>query len=135
MSIPDNNFINNVINEFVSGNKEKALKKLHKYIKKNDGDLQAKYNYAYMQHQVGNIKKAIQCYTEVAELSKTQWKSRQNLALIYLYNFFRAFSLLPLTNSLITLFIKLLSGMLITYSALRPSICKRNNKYLSALTK
>jgi len=84
MSIPDNNFINNVINEFVSGNKEKALKKLHKHIKKNDGDVLAKYNYAYMQHQVGNIKTAIQCYTEVAELSKTQWKSRQNLALIYL---------------------------------------------------
>jgi len=42
MSIPDNNFINNVINEFVSGNKEKALKKLHKHIKKNDGDVQAK---------------------------------------------------------------------------------------------
>ena len=84
MSIPDNNFINNVINEFVSGNKEKALNKLHKHIKKNDGDVLAKYNYAYMQHQVGNIKTAIQCYTEVAELSKTQWKSRQNLALIYL---------------------------------------------------
>ena len=84
MNIPDNNFINNVINEFVSGNKEKALKKLHKHIKKNDGDVLAKYNYAYMQHQVGNIKTAIQYYTEVAELSKTQWKSRQNLALIYL---------------------------------------------------
>ena len=46
--------------------------------------MQAKYNYAYMQHQLGNIKIAIQYYTEVAELNKTQWKSRQNLAIIYL---------------------------------------------------
>ena len=82
MIISDYNFINNVINEFVSGNKEKALKKLHKHIKKNDGDVQAKYNYAYMHHQLGNIKTAIQCYTEVAELSKDQRKSRQNIALI-----------------------------------------------------
>ena len=34
MSIPDNNFINNVINEFVSGNKEKALKKITQAYKK-----------------------------------------------------------------------------------------------------
>ncbi|SVA40746.1 uncharacterized protein METZ01_LOCUS93600 [marine metagenome] len=84
MNIPVNNFINNVINEFVNGNKEKALKKLHKHIKKNDGDVLAKYNYAYMHHQLGNIKTAIQYYTEVAKLSNNQWKSRQNLALIYL---------------------------------------------------
>ena len=84
MSIPDNDFTNNIINEFINGDKEKALKKLYKYIKNNDGDVQAKYNYAYMHHQIGNIKTAIQCYTEVAELSKNQWKSRQNLALIYL---------------------------------------------------
>jgi len=84
MSIPDNNFTNNIINEFVSGNKEKALKKLYKYIKKNEGDVQAKYNYAYMHHQLGNIGKAIKYYTEVAELNNNQWKSRQNLALIYL---------------------------------------------------
>ena len=78
MNSQDSNFINNIINEFVSGNKEKALKKLHKHIKKNDGDVQAKYNYAYMHHQLGNIKTAIQYYIEVAKLSKTQWKNRQN---------------------------------------------------------
>lgn len=84
MNIPVNNFINKIINEFINGDKEKALKRLYKHIKKNHDDVQAKYNYAYMQHQLGNIKTAIQYYTEVTQLSKAQWKSRQNLALIYL---------------------------------------------------
>lgn len=72
------------INEFINADKNKAIKKLSKYIKKNKSDYVAKYNLGYMLDQISDTDNAIKYYLEVSKNKIDHWQSRLNLSIIYI---------------------------------------------------
>ncbi len=84
MSTKNQNTVNVIINQFINGEKKSAIDKLQQYIKNNDDDLNAKYNFGYMHQQIKNYDEAIKWYLEVIKKNKLDWKSKKNLSEIYL---------------------------------------------------
>ena len=78
------NIVDKAINEFINADKNKAIKKLSKYIKKNNSDYVAKYNLGYMLDQISDTDNAIKYYLEVSKNKIDHWQSRLNLSIIYI---------------------------------------------------
>ena len=78
------NFIIKILNEFQSGNKPKAFRKLKNYLTDNPSDDIARFNFAIMCTETNKIDLAIENYKQVIKKNNNHWESRFNLYIIYL---------------------------------------------------
>jgi len=73
-----------ILDEFKSGDKSKALRKQENYLKNNPNDNVARFNFAIMCNEINKDELAIKNYKQVIRNDKTHWESRFNLYIIYL---------------------------------------------------
>ena len=78
------NIVQISIEKFISGDRDKAIKQLEKYIKKNPSDHLAIYNLGYFYQQTKNTKEAIKNYLKVISINSDHWESKINLVIIYI---------------------------------------------------
>ena len=78
------NFLTQILDEFKSGNKSKAFRKLEKYLKDNPSDNVSRFNFAIMCNETNKVNLAVKNYKLVIKNDKSHWESRFNLYIIYL---------------------------------------------------
>jgi tetratricopeptide (TPR) repeat protein len=76
--------LNQILKEFDSGKKESAYFKLKKYVNKNNTNIQARYNLAVMEQQLGYFNLAIKNFKYIILIDSKHINSITNLYVIYI---------------------------------------------------
>ena len=67
------------IQKFIKGERDKAIKQLGKFVKKNPSNFIAIYNLGYFYQQIKNFEKAKEHYLKTINLNSEHWESKINL--------------------------------------------------------